>query len=47
MQEMKKEADKVLPSDLIRIILKRTGYEEALESEGTDEAKDRLDNIGE
>ena len=47
IQEMKKKAEEVPPSDLIRMILDKTGYEEELTREGTDEAKDRLENIGE
>ena len=45
--ELRKEAEKVLPSDLIAAVLEKTGYEEELELEGTDEARDRLENIGE
>ncbi len=47
IQEMKKKASDQLPSELIRTVLAKTGYEEELRLEGTDEAKDRLENIGE
>lgn len=47
IQGLKKKAEDVLPSELIRIVLERTGYGEELKLEGTDEAKDRLENIGE
>ena len=47
MQELKERSKTVLPSEMIRIIMEKTGYEEELKLEGTDEARDRLDNIGE
>ena len=47
MQEMKERSKTALPSEMIRIIMEKTGYEEELKLEGTDEARDRLDNIGE
>ncbi len=47
IQEMKKKAEKQLPSELISTILTQTGYEEELRLEGTDEAKDRLGNLSE
>ncbi len=47
IQEMKKKAEVQLPSELIRTVLLKTGYEEELRLEGTDEARDRLENIGE
>ena len=45
--EMRERAKEVIPSDLIRIVLDKTGYEEELKLEGTDDARDRLENIGE
>ncbi len=47
IEEIKKKAEVMSPSGLIRTVLERTGYEEQLRLEGTDEAKDRLENIGE
>ena len=45
--EIRKKAADILPSGLIRIILEQTGYEEELVKEDTDEARERLENIGE
>ena len=47
IQQMKEKAQTVLPSELIEIVLDMTGYEEELKQEGTDEARDRMENIGE
>ena len=47
VQELKERADASIPSELIRLVLDKTGYEEELRLEGTDEAKDRLENLGE
>lgn len=47
IQDMRKQAESVPPSGLIRTVLEKTGYEEELRMENTDEAKDRLENLGE
>ena len=47
IEEMKKTAAACVPSELIKTVLERTGYEAELKLEGTDEAKDRLENLGE
>ena len=45
--EMRKKSADIFPSGLIRIVLEQTGYENELKQEGTDEARERLENIGE
>ena len=47
IEELKKTAAGTSVTGLIRILLDRTGYEEELRLEETDEAMDRLGNIGE
>lgn len=47
IEEIKKKKEELLPSELIRIVLDRTGYEEELRLEGGDEARDRMENLGE
>ena len=47
IREMRKNVDSVSPTELIRIVLDKSGYAEDLKQEGTEEARDRLENIGE
>ncbi len=44
---LKESAEKVSLPDIVRTVLDRTGYIEALVAERTEEANDRIENIGE
>ena len=44
---LKTRAKEMKVSDLLKSIIEDTGYQKELETEGTDEAKDRIANIGE
>jgi DNA helicase-2/ATP-dependent DNA helicase PcrA len=47
IEDMIKREGSIGPTELIKVVMNRTGYEEELKLEGTDEAKDRLENLGE
>ena len=47
LDELTEASDEIDPSELLERIVDETGYVELLKNEGTDEAKDRIENIDE
>lgn len=47
MEIMKKEKERLLPSDLLNVILEESGYRRALSDENTTESQSRLENLAE
>ena len=47
LDELTEASDEIAPSELLERIVDETGYVELLKNEGTDEAKDRIENIDE
>ncbi len=47
IRHWQQKMEQLKPSDLVRLVMEESGYEEDLKNQSTDEAKNRLENLGE